>query len=93
MSQPRRPRNRRPELPYAIELLIAGREREIENTKENRWSLAQAIWFRAFDNILDETGRQRALKVLGELRRPEEEARYQAELAMHAEWIRQREQR
>lgn len=88
MSLPRRPRNRRSDLPDAIERLLAGEP--IENTAPNRVALTEAIWFRKYD--LTEADRQRALDVLHELRRPEEEARREAELAMHADIIRRRVQ-
>jgi hypothetical protein len=85
MSLPRRPRNRRPDLPDAIDRLLAGQP--IENTAPNRVALTEAIWFRKYD--LTEADRRRALDVLHELRRPDEEARYEAELAMHRQWRRQ----
>lgn len=88
MSQPRRPRNRRPNLPDAIELLLAGEP--IEDTPASRRALTEAIWFRKYDDVLTEADRQRALDVLHELRLPEEEARREAELAVHAEMIKNR---
>ena len=57
------------QLPDAIDLLLSGRESEIENTQPNRWVLTEAIWFGTYDGVLDEDDKRRALHVLGELRR------------------------
>lgn len=88
MSQPRRPRNRRPNLPDAIELLLSGEP--IADTPANRRALTEAIWFRKYD--LTEADRQRARAVLHELRLPEDVARREAELALHSDIIRRRQQ-
>ncbi len=83
MSKPRRPRNRQPQLPDAIKRLLDGLP--IDDTPANRLALTQGIWFRAFD--LSEADRMRALEVLRELRRPEREAAYEAEIAMHKQGV------
>jgi hypothetical protein len=75
-------------LPEAIELLLRGEP--IENTPDNKQALIGAIWFREHHDVITEADRQRALSVLGEWRRPEREAMYQAELAHYAEIIRRR---
>ncbi len=86
MPVKRRIDKRRHNLPDALQRLLAGEP--IENTAPNRVALTEAIWFRKYD--LTEADRQRALDALHELRRPEEEARRAAELAVHAELIKNR---
>jgi hypothetical protein len=56
------------QLPDAIELLLNGRESEIESTQPNRWALTEAIWFGTYNGVLDEDDKRRALYVLSELR-------------------------
>lgn len=62
-------RRRRERLPYALELALAGRGREIENTAANRVVLTEAVYLRMYDNALDEADRLRVSGVLGELLR------------------------
>jgi hypothetical protein len=63
------PAKKRNPIPHAIELLLAHREREIENTPESRRALARAIYFYEFRDILSAADLQRAGDVLGDLQR------------------------